>query len=145
VLAPWRTPPLLVGLDVTLVATLTDAEFTLLGQARNAAAAFLDGPLRFYREFGSTFTAPDTPCHDLLAVLACATPAIITDAPVLPLAVDCAGGPAWGATIADFRAPFFAALEGSLQSSPEGFAPWRIALGADVERFRACARALFGA
>jgi hypothetical protein len=36
-------------------------------------------------------------------------------------------------------------LEGSLQSSPEGFAPWRIALGADVERFRACARSLFGA
>jgi purine nucleosidase len=145
VTAGWRTPPLLVGLDVTLVATLSDAEFALLAEGRNAAAAFLNGPLRFYREFGSTFTAPDTPCHDLLAVIACASPAIITDAPVLPLSVDCAGGPAWGATIADFRAPFFAALEGSLQSSPEGFAPWRIALDADVERFRSCARSLFGA
>jgi purine nucleosidase len=145
VTAAWRKPPLLVGLDVTEVATLTDAEFALLAEGRNEAAVFLDGPLRFYREFASTFTAPDTPCHDLLAVLACSAPAVITDAPVLPLAVDCAGGPAWGATVADFRAPFFAALEGSVQSSPEGFAPWRIALGADVERFRACARSLFGA
>jgi len=145
VIAPWRVPPLLVGLDVTLVATLTDDEFALLAEHRSPAAAFLDAPLRFYREFGSTFTAPDTPCHDLLAVLALAAPEIIADAPELPLAVDCGGGPAWGATIVDFRAPFFAALTGSMQSAPEGFAPWRIALAVDVARFRACVRALFGA
>jgi purine nucleosidase len=145
VVARWRTPPLLVGLDVTLTATLREEEFALLGEHRNRAATFLDAPLQFYRRYGSTFTAPETPCHDLLAVLAFAAPDIITDVPVLPLAVDCGGGPAWGATIADFRAPFFAALDDSEQATPAGFAPWRIALGVDVDRFRACARALFGA
>jgi purine nucleosidase len=145
VLAPWRVPPLLVGLDVTLAATLTDAEFAVLAEHRSPAAAFLDAPLRFYRRFGSTFTAPDTPCHDLLAVLALAEPAILTDVPVLPLAVDTHGGPAWGATIVDFRAPFFEALDGSTQALPVDFAPWRIALGVDTPRFRARVRTLFGA
>jgi purine nucleosidase len=32
VLAPWRVPPLMVGLDVTLTATLSDAEFALLAE-----------------------------------------------------------------------------------------------------------------
>lgn len=145
VLAPWLRPPLLVGLDVTLVATLRPDEFELMAEHRNAAATFLDAPLRFYREFGSTFTAPDTPCHDLLTVLALSDPAIITDAPVLPLAVDCGGDAAWGTTVVDFRAPFFAALEGSMQSAADGFGPWRIALGVDVDRFRACVRKLLGA
>jgi purine nucleosidase len=144
VVAPWSTPPMLVGLDVTLEATLTPSEFALLGEHRNDAATFLDAPLRFYREFGSTFTAPDTPCHDLLTVLAVSAPAIIEDAPVLPLAVDCGGDAAWGTTVVDFRAPFFAALEGSLQSAPDGFASWRIALAVDVDEFRGCVRALFG-
>jgi purine nucleosidase len=142
--ATWARPPMLVGLDVTFQATLTPAEFALLAEHRNDAARFLDAPLRFYREFGSTFTAPDTPCHDLLAVLTVATPAIIEDAPVLPLAVDCGGGAAWGTTVVDFRAPFFAALEGSTQFAPNGFSPWRIALGVDVLRFRSCVRRLFG-
>ena len=145
VVAPWAKPPLLVGLDVTLAATLRPAEFALLAEHRSPAATFLDAPLRFYREFGSTFTAPDTPCHDLLAVLAAAVPEIVDDAPVLPLAVDCGGDAAWGTTVVDFRAPYFAALEGSTQSSAEGFAPWRIALGVDADRFRRCVRTLFGA
>ena len=144
VVAPWVKSPLLIGLDVTLAATLRPSEFALLAEHRNAAAIFLDAPLRFYREFGSTFTAPDTPCHDLLAVLAAFVPEIVEDAPELPLAVDCGGDAAWGTTVVDFRAPYFAALEGSTQSSPEGFAPWRIALGVDVARFRSCARSLFG-
>jgi purine nucleosidase len=145
VLAPWVVPPLLVGLDVTLAATLRPTEFDLLAEHRTPAAAFLDAPLRFYREFGSTFTQPDTPCHDLLAVLAVSQPEIIRDAPVLPLAVDCGGGAAWGATVVDFRAPYFAALEGSTQSSAEGFAPWRIALDVDTDGFRQGVRTLFGA
>jgi purine nucleosidase len=144
VLAPWVRPPLLIGLDVTMTATLSPAEFTLLGEHRTPAAEFLDAPLHFYREFGSTFTAPDTPCHDLLTVLSVAQPGVILDAPVLPLAVDCGGDAAWGATVVDFRAPFFAALEGSAQSSAEGFAPWRVALGVDTGRFRRCVRTLFG-
>jgi purine nucleosidase len=144
VVAPWVNPPMLIGLDVTLAATLRPGEFALLAEHRSAAATFLDAPLRFYRRFGSTFTAPDTPCHDLLTVLAIAVPEIVEHAPVLPLAVDCGGDAAWGTTVVDFRAPYFAALEGSTQSSPEGFAPWRIALGVDVARFRRCARSLFG-
>jgi purine nucleosidase len=144
VMAPWAKPPMLIGLDVTLVATLRPGEFALLAEHRSAAATFLDAPLRFFRRFGSTFTAPDTPCHDLLTVLAVATPEIVEDAPVLPLAVDCGGDAAWGSTVVDFRAPYFAALEGSTQSSPDGFAPWRIALGVDVAQFRRCARSLFG-
>jgi len=143
-MAKWPRPPMLIGLDVTHQATLTPSEFALLREHRNPAARFLDAPLRFYREFGSTFTAPDTPCHDLLAVLAASEPAIIEDAPVLPLAVDCGGDAAWGTTVVDFRAPFFAALEGSTQHTTDGFAPWRIALGVDVARFRRCVRGLFG-
>jgi purine nucleosidase len=144
--AAWPSPPLLVGLDVTHTATLTSAEFALLAEQRSAAARFLDEPLRFYARHGTTFTAPDCPCHDLLAVLACADPAIITDAPVLPLAVDRGGDAAWGATVVDFRAPLFAVSgPGARQDTPPTFTPWRIALGVDTARFRALARKLFGA
>ena len=43
--AGWRTPPLLVGLDVTHRATLTRSEFDLVAEHRTPAAAFLDEPL----------------------------------------------------------------------------------------------------
>jgi purine nucleosidase len=142
--AAWDRPPLLVGLDVTRQATLTDDHFRLLRSRRNAAAAFLDGPLAFYRQFGSTLTGSECPIHDLVAAVALADPDLLVEAPVLPLAVDTAGGPSWGATVVDFRAPAFARIEGSEQDRPAGFFPWRIALGADVERFRAVATALFG-
>ncbi len=142
--AGWRRPPLLVGLDVTHDATLTEREFELVGQHRTPAAAFLDGPLRFYRRYGSTFTTPDCPCHDLLAVMALSDPAVLTEVPVLPVAVDTTGGPAWGATVVDRRARSFAALEGAEQQRPPGFSDWRVALGADAERFRCRVRALFG-
>jgi hypothetical protein len=38
----------------------------------------------------------------------------------------------------------FARIEGAEQGRPAGFSPWRIALDADVSRFRARASALFG-
>ncbi|MBI4878031.1 MAG: nucleoside hydrolase, partial [Planctomycetes bacterium] len=44
--AAWRTPPLLVGLDVTHQATLSEAEFALLAERRTPAARFLDAPAR---------------------------------------------------------------------------------------------------
>src|SRR4051794_13350321 len=144
VAAAWSRPPLLVGLDATHRATLTDAEFALLAERRTPAAAFLDQPLRFYREFGSTFTRPDCPCHDLFALLAWADPSVLAEAPELPLAVVTTEGPAWGATVADLRAPIFARLAGSRQAGPSGFSPWRVALGADVEQFRARFRQLIG-
>ena len=133
--AAWPRPPLMVGLDVTHRATLTERHFELLAERRTAAATFLDGPLRFYRQFGGRSVSPDCPCHDLLAVMALAVPDVITRAPVLPMAVDTAGGPAWGETVVDFR---------TFGEAPPGFHPWRISLEADVERFRALAAALFG-
>ncbi len=142
--AAWAQPPLLVGLDVTREATLTEAHFSLLAEHRTAAAEFLDAPLRVYRQFGSVMTAPNCPCHDLVATMALTEPSLIPDAPVLPMAVDTAGGPAWGSTIVDFRAPAVAALRGAEQDRPPGFGAWRIGLGADVDRFRSQAAALFG-
>jgi purine nucleosidase len=142
--AGWRRPPLLVGLDATYRATLTDVEFDLLAERRTAAAEFLDVPLRYYRPFGSTFSLPDCPCHDLLAMMAWADPEILLDAPEVPLAVVTTEGPAWGATIADLRAPIFAKIAGSRQATPAGFSPWRVALEVDVERFRASFRRLVG-
>lgn len=140
----WRRPPLMVGLDVTHRATLDDSDFALLAEHRTPAAAFLDGPLRFYRPFGSTFTRPGCPCHDFAAVLAAADPSLVIHAPVLPLAVVTAPGPSWGSTIVDFRAPAFARQAGATQASPDGYSPWRVALGVDHARFRRAARALFG-
>ena len=60
-------------------------------------------------------------------MLALADPRRVADAPELPLAVDTAGGPAWGSTVVDFRAPVFARLADAEQSRPPGFFPWRIA------------------
>jgi len=144
VAAPWAGPPLLVGLDVTHEATLTEAEFALLAERRTPAAAYLDEPLRFYRRLGSTFTLPDCPCHDLAATVAAADPELVHDAPLVPLAVQTAPGPAWGATVADLRTLVFARVDGSEQEAPGGFAPWRVGLGIDVARFRSAVRTLFG-
>jgi len=143
--AGWRTPPLLVGLDVTHQATFTRSEFALLNERRTPAAEFLDEPLALYRQFGGTFCALDEcPCHDLLAVMAAARPGLVSG-PVLPLAVQAERGPAWGSTIVDRRVPFFArGGDGSAQALPDGFSPWEIALEVDVLAFRSGVRALFG-
>ena len=147
--AEWVEPPLLVGLDVTQKATLTDAEFELLAEHKSAAAVYLDAPLHFYRTFGGTFApAGECPCHDLLAFMGIFDQPGgqgLFDAPVLPLAVQATPGPAWGATIADRRMPFFHAAGGeSVQGAHQEFTPWRIALGVDVARFRSEVRHLFG-
>jgi purine nucleosidase len=137
VVGGWRSPPLLVGLDVTLRTLLAAEDLALADEARTAAARFVAGPLRAYaRSYaGSGQVPPGTsPCHDLLAVLAALDTGVITEAPTVPLAVDTGGSAAWGATVADRR------------PVPEdvlpGFAPWRVALQADRDRFRAAFRAL---
>jgi len=144
--AAWRRPPLLIGLDVTHRATLTDVEYALLAERRNPAAAFLDGPLRFYRPFGGTFCAEgESPCHDLLAVMAAVLDDLV-DAPELPLAVQADPGPAWGRTVVDLRELAFRRRGGdqAQQPTPPGFAPWNVGLDVDVARFRAEVRRLFG-
>lgn len=142
VAAPWRADgprPLLVGLDATMVALLDADDLALAVEGRTPAGAMLGGALTYYAAFyaGSGATPPGTfPCHDLLAAMCLADPAVVLDVPVLPLAVDCGGGAAWGTTVVD-RRPGVAASE--------GFHPWRILLGLDAARFRASFRALCGA
>ncbi len=133
ILAGWAEPPLLIGLDATHEATLSAAEIALCGERRTPAAAFCDGPLRFYRNAIGGPTG-DIACHDLLAVLALEDAEMVRTE-VLPVSVDTAGGVAWGATVVDRRR---AALPGP------GFASWNVALHADVARYRAATRRLFG-
>lgn len=145
--AAWSTPPLLVGLDVTHLATFTAAEVALVHERRTAAAEFLEQPLDCYSQFGGTFCAPgEFPCHDALAVMAAVHPAMV-GGPVLPMAVQVMPGPALGATVVDRRAPFFAksADGGGAQALPDGFTSWQIGLEVDVEAFRSELRKMFGA
>jgi inosine-uridine nucleoside N-ribohydrolase len=131
--AAWSSPPLLVTLDATHEAMLGADELALARDHRTAAAAFCDEPLRFYRNAVGTSTG-ECSCHDLLAVLALEDPSCVR-ADVLPVVVHTGAGPAWGATIADRR---------RRREPAPGFCPWRVTSGADVTRFRAAARRLFG-
>lgn len=131
VTAAWTRPPLLVGLDVTHRSTITADTVRALERRETPAARFLADPLAFYGRSAGTFCAPgEFPCHDLLAVLAAVRG--VASGPVLPLAVQTAPGPAWGATVADRRVPFFErAGAGSQQGTLADFAPWEIALDVD--------------
>lgn len=101
--APWPRPPLLVPLDVTHRATLSDEHFAILAAHGSPATRFLDEPLQFYRRGGSRLVPGQRcPCHDLLATMAGVVPGLVSG-PVVELAVDTAGGAAWGATVADRR------------------------------------------
>ena len=128
--AAWPTPPLLVGLDVTHEATLSDAEWERArpagqpgGRLPGRAAGLLP-PLRLEPHAHRRVALPRPARHDGRRRI----PDLI-EAPVLPLAVVTAPGPAWGATIADRRVPYFArAGEGAEQELPDGFSPWRVGL-----------------
>jgi purine nucleosidase len=137
VTAGWPEPPLLVGLDVTLRALLHEDDIELAASGGTVAGEFLADPLRVYGDFyrSSRQTPPGTlACHDLLAVLAVVEPEVLTDTPVVPLAVDTGRSAAWGATVADLRS--------TAQVTPDGFVPWRVALDVDQARFRQAFRAL---
>ena len=143
--ATWTRPPLLVPLDATHVATLGPAEFDLVAQRSNAAALFLHGPLQTYRRFAGTFCPPgECPCHDLVAVMGAVHDDVLV-VEQLPLAVHSSPGPAWGATIADRRVPFFTRSgAGGQQACPDGFHPWQIATSAHTDAFRTRVRRFFG-
>lgn len=141
--APWATPPLLVGLDVTQRATITPELLSLAHAGRSPAGTDLAELLTFYARFGGTFCAPgEFPCHDALAVMAAVRDGLV-DGPVLPTAVQTDAGPALGMTVADRRQPFFEAA-GQHQELPDGFSPCQVALTVDVERFRSELRTLLG-
>jgi purine nucleosidase len=138
VAAPWTSPPLLVGLDATHRAVVDAELLALADEGRTAAARMLAEPLRAYAAFCETARQPGAgayPCHDLLAVIAAVDPAIITDAPTVPLAIDTGGSAAWGATVADLRPVPGRGLA--------GHHPWRVALDVDAERWRAEVARLF--
>ena len=147
VAAGWSRPPLLVGLDVTLQATLSRAELELVDRRLTPAAVFLASPLAFYRSTGSATCAPgECPCHDLVACMAAVDPALVSG-PVLTLAVDTGQGAAWGATVVDLRELAEGREAGG--TSAAGTAGlvgsrWRVGLEVDVGRFRAAVRKLFG-
>lgn len=143
VAAEWTIPPILVSLDVTHLATFTEAMLQEIENADNSFAQFLAAPLRFYQDAGGTFCDDgEFPCHDLLATMAAVLPLIRTE--VLPLGVQTGDGPALGATIADRRQPYFAKRgHSSIQGSDLPFYNWRICLDVDVELFRGEIRRLF--
>jgi inosine-uridine nucleoside N-ribohydrolase len=134
--ASWPSPPLLVGLDVTMDCLIPVADIDAAARLDNPAARFLAAPLQayaaFYERVGRAVDGR-IPCHDLTASIAALHPEVLTDAPVLPLAVDVGGSAAWGSTVADLRPV--------AEELPPGFHPWRIALaiGPDVtaDAFRA--------
>lgn len=138
--ADWAAPPLLVGLDVTMAARLDGSFLALAAEGRTTAAQMLARPLEGYAGFyASTGIQPagTFPCHDLLAVMAAVDESILTTVETMALAVDTGGSVSWGATVADRRpAP---------QNEPEGFFPWRVALGVDADRFRTGVSTLLGA
>jgi inosine-uridine nucleoside N-ribohydrolase len=149
--APWATPPRMVGLDVTHVATLSDAEFALLEEPRTPAARFMAGPMSAYRPLSAAQTPDKTcPSHDTLALLSLAYPQLFTWEE-LPVTVDTAGGAAWGTTVVDLRPlalrdvdlpPELAALAEEVFYADR--ARWLVALDADVDGFRARIRAFYG-
>ena len=142
--APWIEPPLMVGLDVTLAATLGPNEIELAREHRTPAAADLAEQLAFYQRFGGGFCEVDGefPSHDALAVIAGVHPDIV-GGPTLPLAVSTGPGPAQGMTVVDRWIPFFE-RRGGVQTIPEGFHACQVAMEVDAVRFRAEIRRLFG-
>lgn len=134
----WLTPPLLVGLDVTHKATLTQAQFDVLAAANTPQANFLGRLLVSYAKTASQRTwSGECPCHDLVAVQAAVDQELVQSR-LLPISVQTVGGPAWGATVVDRRslAPL-PATDSLPPRVPDGYALWDIALDVDVERFRA--------
>jgi purine nucleosidase len=144
----WAEPPLMVGLDVTHAATLTDDEFATLKARQTPAAEFLADRLTFYQHNAGMLCAPgETPCHDLLAAMACADPYLLSSE-LLDLQVDVGGSSGWGATVVDMR-PLARRAHIRPGGEEEGNAPGdgtqvRVALEADVNRFRAKVRDFFG-
>jgi purine nucleosidase len=137
VTAGWAEPPLLVGLDVTMHALLSEDDIDRAAASGTVAGEFLADPLRAYGHFyrRSRQTPEGTlACHDLLALLAVVEPEVITESPTVPLAVDTGRSAAWGATVADLRS--------TAQITPPGFAPWRVALAVDEYRFQQAFRTI---
>lgn len=138
--------PTLVPLDVTARATITDDELDSLRASAPPGAELVE---RVWAKAWPVLSAETggagAAIHDLTAALALADPALF-GWETLPLAVDCAGGPAWGMTVADRRVRLLANLDADMRAIAEqvlGAAPsrWSIAMSVDVPDYRRAVRA----
>jgi purine nucleosidase len=148
--ASWATTPRMVGLDVTLVATMTDAEFAVLGARRTPQATFMARPFELYRAMSEIESEEGCASHDTLTMIAVARPDLLSYEE-LPMCVDTAGGAAWGASVVDFRARWMhegripeELLDVARAQFFTGKGRWRVALGADVPAIRAEFRRFYG-
>ncbi len=148
--APWINPPRMVGLDVTLTATMHDEEFSVLNERRTPQAEFMAGPFEVYRALSEIESEEGCASHDTLTMMAVANPELLTYEE-LPMSVDTAGGAAWGATVFDFRARWI--TKGLIPAELadlaraqfyDGKGVWRVALGSDVAAVRAEFRRFYG-
>jgi purine nucleosidase len=148
--APWATPPRMVGLDVTLTATMADDEFAVLDEQRTPQARFMAKPFETYRALSEIESKHGCASHDTLTMMSVAHPELLTYEE-LPMSVDTAGGAGWGATVVDFRArwitggaipPEFADLARAQFYDGKGI--WRVALDADIPAVRAEFRRFYG-
>lgn len=152
VLAGWKKPPLMVGLDVTMSATMGDAEFDALAERATPQAQFMAEPFTLYRGMSAIETGDGScPSHDTLTMMAVEQPDVVT-ATELPLVVDTGGDAAFGMTVVDFRAEWLSSgkvpeefLDMAQEQFYGGKARWRIALDVDVERFRSSIRRFYSA
>ena len=148
--ATWSVPPRMIGLDVTLTATMSDAEFDVLDARRTPQARFMADPFVLYRQMSEVESKDGCASHDTLTMMAVAFPDLLRYEE-LPMSVDTGGGADWGATIVDFRARWIA--EGKIppefeelarQEFYDGKGAWRVALGADIPAVRAEFRRFYG-
>jgi inosine-uridine nucleoside N-ribohydrolase len=136
-------PPMLVPLDATHVGTISRTEIDSAEGTRIAGAAALHEIWEACWDFSSLEMGDGLPVHDLLAAWCVVDPDVCVWES-MPVAVDTAGGAAWGMTVGDRR---LAMIEASLMPAGQkaaivemmGFAEarWSVAMSADVERFRA--------
>jgi len=141
-------PPRLVPLDATIVATIGESELDALRASTLPGASLLHDVLRAAWPMGLLETGGDgLGLHDLLAAWTLVRPGMCRWE-VLPVAVDTAGGAAWGTTVVDRRlrlleqAGFDVAARAELERLlGVTSARWAVAVAADGDAFRAAVRA----
>lgn len=135
-------PPRLVPLDATYVGTITRAEIDAAAASTIPGADALHAIWEACWEFSTLEPGDGLPVHDLLAAW-CVVDPDVCRWESMPLAVDTAGGPAWGMTVGDRRLAMLQAApipddQRRMLIDLMGFAParWSVAMSADAARFR---------
>lgn len=135
-------PPMLVPLDATHVGTITRAEVDASVGAAIVGAGALHEIWEACWDLSSLEMGDGLPVHDLLAAWCVVDPDVCLWES-MPVAVDTAGGAAWGMTVGDRRLAMVEASDMPIDRKAAiiemmGFAEarWSVAMSADVERFR---------